>query len=354
MTPSPQKLFVAVIFVIAASSVGAVTCPADDDGPTVVCSKEDVRQSDSEVANGVETLLSIYSDRQRQTLIDGQQKWLKLRDEACAWGGKDAPDFNECRVRVNNERTEELNDLAEIQHKAISGRRPPVDLEAVLDKPVDLAAYDRETQLGQLSFGSAFEETRIPNTCRELYTLSAGDWHYTADTIGINATGNAYNACSELIFSAQRRESAVFSNIDFQDVTLLAEELLCYALRCGDGYALYGRPGQSFLSLSKQKKLKIVSSNLPARGDSACAGALVVSPPFFCIDGYNVRYQISEAGDFTGRGRREALMSLLFFPSEGTERLPGMFLASYDPVTESIRVEKIDQESHVKVRLRGL
>lgn len=72
MTRSPQKLFVAMIFVIAASSVEAFTCPADDDGPPVVCSKEDVRRSDSELANGVETLLSVFSDSQRQTLIDGR------------------------------------------------------------------------------------------------------------------------------------------------------------------------------------------------------------------------------------------------------------------------------------------
>lgn len=155
-----------------------------------------------------------------------------------------------------------------------------------------------------------------------------------------------------MIFSAQRRESAAFSNVNFQDVSLLAEELLCFAFRCGDGYTLYGRPDQSFLSLSKQKKLKIVSGKLPAWGDSACAGTLVVSPPFFCIDGYNIRYEISEPGDFTGRGRREALMSVLFFPSEGTQRLPDMFLASYDPVAKSIRVEQIDEESHIKIRLR--
>jgi uncharacterized protein YecT (DUF1311 family) len=354
MTRSLTKLIVAIVLALAAGSAGAVACATDNDGQALACSKEELRQSDSEVVTGVETLLSVYDDRQRQSLIDGQAKWLKLRDEACTWDGKHAADFNGCRVRVDNERTKELSDLAEIQHKYTSDKHPGVDLEAVLDKPMDLAAYDRETQLGKLYFESSLNETRIPNTCRELYTLSAGDWNYTADTIGMNAAGNAYDSCSQLIGSAQRRKSAAFSDVNFQDVSLLAEDLLCFAFRCGDGYSLYGGPSQSFLSLSKQKKLKIVSGTLPAWGDNACAGTLTISPPFFCIDGYNVRYQMSEAGDFTGRGRREALLSVLFFASDGsTQRLHDMFLASYDPVAKSIRVEEIDSDSHIKIRLRG-
>lgn len=81
-------------------------------------------------------------------------------------------------------------------------------------------------------------------------------------------------------------------------------------------------------------------------GRQRAPGTLVASKPFFCIDGFNVRYQISEAGDFTGRGRREALVSMLFFPTEGTLRLPLMLLASYDPTEKSIRVEQIDQVPH--------
>jgi uncharacterized protein YecT (DUF1311 family) len=354
MTRSLLKLMVATLLVLAAGSAGAVTCATDDDGQAPACSQDELRQADAGVAAGVKTLLAVYGDGQRQSLIDGQATWLKLRDEACTWHGQRAADFNACRVRVDNERTGELNDLADIQRKDLSDKRPTVDLEAVLDQPVDLAAYGHETPLGKLQFAASPDATRMPNTCREFYTLSAGDWHDASDSSGMNAAGNASRACSQLIFSAQRRDSALFPDVNFQDVSLLAEDLLCVALRCGDGYTLYGEPSQSFLSLSEQKKLKIVSGTLPAWGDHACAGTLVVSAPFFCIDGYNVRYRMSKAGDFTGSGRREALLSTLFFGSDGsTQRLHAMFLAYYDPAAKSIRVKAIDSDSHIKIRLSG-
>lgn len=347
-----RLLFVALSFATAGSA-NAITCSTGDEEVATACSDEDVRVSDSEVVSGVEKLLSVYSQSQRQSLISGQLEWLRLRGEACNWNGHPAESLNECMVSVNNERAEELRQLVDVQRNQIPDKIPALDLESLLDEPVDLTSYGNDTLIGLLYFDNSFEKARAPKTCRELYTLLSGAWHFTMDTTGQNASGNANNLCSQLLFAAQKRESKNFSDVDFQDVRLFAWEVLCFAFRCGDGYELDGKSTHSFLSLSSQGKLKITSDKLPAWGDNACAGTLVVSAPFFCIDGYNVRYQISEAGDFTGRGRREALVSMLFFPSEGTLRLQLMLLASYDPTEKSIRVQQIDQNSHIEIRLRA-
>lgn len=345
------KWLLVALLLAAAGYANAVTCSTGNDQAAAACTDEDVRASDSEVAGNMETLLSLYDQSRRHSLLSGQREWLRLRGEACTWNSHPADDFNACMVSVNKERARQLAQLADVQRNQIADKLPAPDLESLLDTPIDLTAYGDSKLIGLLYFNGSVEKARMPKTCRELYTLSSGAWHFSSDTTGDNASGNADNLCSQLLFSAQKRETTRFADVDFQDVRLYAVELLCNALRCGDGYEAYGSPAESFLSLSRRGKLKISAGQLPAWGSNACAATLVVAAPFFCIDGYNVRYDISDAGDFRGRGSREALVSMLFFPTEGSQRLQIMFLASYDPAEKSIRLEQIDQNSHIKLRL---
>jgi hypothetical protein len=130
-----------------------------------------------------------------------------------------------------------------------------------------------------------------------------------------------------------------------------ANELMCVVQRCDDGESVSENPIESFSRISEKGKLRIEAGELPAWGLDACKNTLLVGPPFFCIDGWNVRFESSPPADYTGSGNREALVHALFFPTQGTERVHYMFVASYDARARSIRVRRIDPQSRIRLLL---
>jgi len=302
---------------------------------------------DGRVTAAYDALLSASGPQQPSVLL-GQEHWRKLRDEACVAEGHLVADADACFQRVDDERLRELDELMDIRRTELEAHSPGVDLEALLDKPVDLAAYS-PADMSDVYFDGSMRAGRLPGTCRELYTLTAGAWGYTGDTIGMSSEGNAFDVCQSILFLAQAQPPKQNSQIDFNDVKLYANELMCFALRCDDGASVSRTPTESFEALKQQGDLIIESANLPMGGPDACKDTLVIHAPFFCLDGMNARFEASASADYTGSGNSEAVVKVMFFPTEGTQRLHYMFLASYDIRSQSIRVTQIDPKARIKL-----
>ncbi len=303
---------------------------------------------DPRVAARYAALQSAYSGRQTQNLAAGQERWLKLRGEACAIGARPTRHFVQCIHDVDSERVRELDELRDILEEETEVGAPLVDLEALLDKPMKLAAYS-PAAMSSVYFDYDWHASRIPSNCRDLYTLTAGAWKYGTDSIGMNSQGTAFGACQMMLFSAQGRVPRKNSKIDFNDIKRYASGLMCFALRCGDRDLTPDNPSEAFEDLRKDGRLKIKSGHLPIGGVDSCNRTLVLDPPFFCLDGENVRMDVSKPADYTGSGEKQALLLVLFFPTEGTERVHYVFVASYDPKARSIRAQEIDLNSRIKL-----
>lgn len=300
-----------------------------------------------QVTAAYDALLSA-SGPQRPSVLLAQEHWRKLRDEACVVEGHLATHADACFQRVDDERLHELDELTDIRRTGLEAHSPGVDLEALLDKPIDLAAYS-PADMSDVYFDGLMRAGRLPRTCRELYTLTAGAWRYTGDTIGMNSEGNAFDVCKSMLFLAQAQPPKRNSQIDFSDVKLYANEIMCFALRCGDGASVSETPTESFEALKERGNLIIESADLPMWKLDACKDTLVIHPPFFCLDGMNARFEASASADYTGSGDSEAVVKVMFFPTEGTERLHYMFLATYDTHSRSIRVTQIDSKARIKL-----
>jgi hypothetical protein len=298
-----------------------------------------------QVTAAYDVLLSI-SGSQRPSDLLGQEHWRKLRDEACFFEGHAATDAVACFQHVDDERLRELDDLIDIRRTELETQSVSVDLEKLLDQPIDLSVYSPPSDL---YFDGSMRIERLPKTCRELYTLTAGAWHYIGDTIGMNTEENAFDACRSLLFLAQSRAPKRKSQIDFSDVKLYANEIMCIALRCDDDASIPETPTESFEAQKQHGNLIIESANLPMWGLDACNDALVIQPPFFCFDGMNVRLEASASADYTGSGNTEAVVNVEFFPTQGSQRLHYLFLASYDAHSQSIRVKQIDWKARIKL-----
>jgi hypothetical protein len=304
---------------------------------------------DGKVTAAYDALLSAYNSQQ-QSVLQGQERWLKFRSEACIAEGHPAKDADACFQRVDKERFRELGELTDIRRRELAAHSAGVDLEALLDKPIDLSAYS-PADMSDIYFDADGSPgaRRLPVTCRELYTLTAGAWAYMTDGIGSNSEANAFGVCQNMLFLAQAQQPKRNSQIDFSDVKLYANDVMCFALRCGDGVSISDTPSESFEALKQQGKLTIESADLPMWGPDACTDTLVIHAPFFCLDGMNVRFEASAGADYTGSGDNEAVVTITFFPTEGTERLHGMFLASYDTGSQSIRLKAIDRKARIKL-----
>ena len=303
---------------------------------------------DPRIAMKYAALRAAYKGRQMQSLEAGQTRWLKLRGEACAIGTRAAEHFVQCLRAVDDERVRELDELKEIVEEEAKAGVPLVDLEGLLDSPINLAAYS-PAAMSSVYFDDDRQASRIPSNCRELYTLTAGAWQYGDDTTGTNSRGAAFEACQMMLFGAQARAPQKRTQIDFNDIEGYASAMMCFAVRCGDSDFALADPRESFGALQKAGKLKIESGHLPANGSDACNGTLVVDPPFFCLAGENARLDVSKPADYTGGGEQQALVRVLFFPTQGTQRLHYAFVAFYDPKARSIRVREIDENSRIKL-----
>ncbi|MGG1948806.1 hypothetical protein AB1286_29030 [Trinickia sp. NRRL B-1857] len=122
--------------------------------------------------------------------------------------------------------------------------------------------------------------------------------------------GTAFGACQFMLFEAQARPPRDQVKIDFIDVRPYAGELMCFALRCGDSDFNPDNPSETFSDMQRAGKLQIKSGRLPAWGANACANTLIVDPPYFCLDGENVRMEVSEPADYTGSGEQQALLKV--------------------------------------------
>ena len=303
---------------------------------------------DNKVTIALDTLRATYTESQQHSLAIGQARWVEIRNEACVTDGHRASNLNACLQRVDNERIQELNELLQIRRYELHAKIAAIDLEAVLDKPMDISTYSSGSNV---YFDGDLRISREPKSCRELYTLSAGAWSYGGDTPGINSSGIAFTTCQMLLFSAQAQVPRKSSSIDFGDITLYANDLVCLVRRCDDSESVSNDPDESFKSLSDRGKLKIESGQLPAWGMGACKDVLVLNPPYFCLDGLNVKYEVSRSANYTRSSEREALLHAFFFPAQGSMRVHYLLLASYDPDTHSIQVRQIDPGSRIKLRL---
>ncbi|MBB5447767.1 MULTISPECIES: hypothetical protein [unclassified Paraburkholderia] len=314
---------------------------------------DDVREAATAVPAVDQEVMSAYdalrsASGQQRSILLGQEHWRKLRVEACSAAGHAATDSDGCFQRVDDERLRELREQMDIRARELAAQSPEMDLEALLDKPINLAAYNPE-DMSDIHFDGSYQAERLPRTCRELYTLTSGAWGYSNDTIGMNSEGNAFDVCQSMLFTAQAQPPKRNSRIDFNDVKLYANEIMCFALRCDDGESISKEPAESFETLKQRGNLIFESADLPMWGPDACNETLVIRQPFFCLDGMNARLEASASADYTGSGDSEAVVTVVFFPTQGTERLHCRFLASYDAQSHSIRVIRIDRNARIKL-----
>ena len=309
-----------------------------------------------------------YDPVRKESLLRGQRKWLKLRTEACFVAGLSG-ETNEivpCLHSVYADRILQLRTLRDAQRRHDqSAGAPAWDVESVLDREIGLAAYSPEAMSALRPVGSeggvsAANQGRIPKTCREMFTLSAGRWEYGGDTIGENSKGFAVNACKFAVFTAQNyRKNPRNGDVHFNDLTQYSVEFRCLPFGCevgADREATFKR--KTIYTFEKamskdgvRKKITIRKDlDFPVWSSADREDVLVVGKQGFYIDGMNYVYELSPVGDYTNRGRDEVIMSIHFFPSEGTIRGHVLIVAYFDPVTHAIRPQPIEDDNILRLK----
>ncbi|WP_162600899.1 lysozyme inhibitor LprI family protein [Paraburkholderia sp. C35] len=354
------RFFFSISLLLLSTSTIAKVCQQSNLADRTICDTESLQKADGTITHKVDVLLAAYSDSQRHSLVLGQLNWLTYRNEACMNDGVPTNELVDCLTSVYRERDLELSEEAVVQRKVQDDKHltNAPDIEAILDRPGILEQRDN-TFYYAMFFAPAQHDVdynvfRHPSTCRELYTLDAGAWHYSGDTIGMNAQSADFQRCQFEIFEAQGNVKATYSppkTHDFGDIAAYSTEFICLAVSCDDNHYDKLRAIESFQHKAKSGEIRIEQGVVPVWSDNACLRILVVGNESFCFEGFNFAFSLSQVSDYTGQGRQEALMDMSYFPSQGSMRGHAMLVVWYDPSAHAIRPEKIDFSSRIILKL---
>ncbi len=335
------------------SAFGA-DCPNNGQIDRMVCANDGLQAEDAKVALLIQRLLNDYNDPQQRNLVAGQMTWLALRDEACLSNGQPSKQFAECIFNVYREREAELNDELVVQQSYLRQTHAAPDIEAILDRR-DILDHGSRGMYYAMYFDMNFQIYRHPETCRQLYTLNAGAWQYSLDTMGENAYGADYQKCQFAVLSAQDHSSKrrAGSAVDFDNLETFSNEFMCLIYVCdGDHYDQLKRV-ETFHHRHQGGEIRIINGEFPVWTYPGCEKVLVKNTDSFCFDDFNVRYQMSSEGDYTNKGRREVLMDIAYWPTQGSMRGHVLVVAWYDPRLNAIRPEQIAASSRLRLILQS-
>jgi uncharacterized protein len=346
------SIVVASIWFLLSPMALAGECPSKGLIDMTVCANTSLHEMDSLIADRMQNLLSMYRDGQQRSLVQGQMNWLRQRDKACVFNAEPTEHLVDCLVAVYREREIELDDETKIQrtylNEGLALTAP--NLEAILDRP-NVLNYDHDDIYGAMFFDLDFKIFRHPRTCRELYTLNAGAWEYSTDTIGDDTHAADYEACQFAMFTAQKHPLRKTNSVavDLKDIDAFSNEFMCLIYSCDDYHHDKVTTVESFRQREREGQISITTGALPGYEFLACEHQLIKSTDAFCFEDFNVQYQISDPADYTGQGQREVVVDIAYRPTAGSMRGRALVVAWYDPQLKAIRPELIDFASRIRL-----
>ncbi|PQV46692.1 hypothetical protein [Paraburkholderia sp. BL21I4N1] len=345
-------ILIAIMWLSFSSTASAANCSNNSQIDRIVCLDNGLQMEDAKVALLIQRLLLAYNDSQQRSLIVGQMNWLELRDEACLIDGLPSEHLAECITNVYREREAELNDELVVQQsyvvQAYAAAAP--DLEAILDRG-DILDDGGDGMYYAMYFDMNFQTYRHPKTCRQLYTLNAGAWQYSSDTMGDSAYGANYQLCQFALLSAQDHSSKKRAQdaVDLDNVEMFSNEFMCLIYSCDGNHYDQLKRVETFHRRDQEGEIRITDGKFPVWTYPGCEKVLVKSVDSFCFDDFNVRYHTSAQGDYTNKGRREVLMDIAYWPTQGSMRGHVLVVAWYDPRLKAIRPERIASSSRLRL-----
>jgi uncharacterized protein len=311
-----------------------------------ICGSAELASIDTDLAVLFGKVRDRLDAKRRSSLLAGQRKWLALREVACPPSHITAIELESCLQRLYGRRLNELKRQgALLDEEATEPKAPRADIDTILDAKRELAAYSpADMSAMHLFVEDKIVEDRVPQSCRELNALVYGDvWQYGTDNIGMNSQAVAAETCEYALQEANRWPSSASTGDDarFDDITKYSWE---WANLTGVGEPYEGKEVRSFARELKPEKIK------PSATQESCAGDDDETLFFeagkadrFCFGGWTFFFNKRVFGDFSHRGREEALMMVTIMPSGpvGTYRTHGLWIAFYDPATGSIRPEPL-------------
>ncbi len=319
----------------------------------LICSDEELAAQDRQLAAATTEVKAKYTGEWAQQFLKGQRTWLKLRDEACFVNeNRSSTELKiECLNGVYGERLKELREQSGIANLQL--RPSGSGIDAVLDEPRKLAAYYPEEMSALYSTAGHnidCKTARLPRTCRELSTLTAGNWGYSGDTIGDQSSKVALGTCQAALLSASTFPSnpSEGPKINFSDLMSLSNEFICLD-GCSNHYKLYKERPKSLEDLRRERVVVMEQdasdTSTQDSSDQEQPPVLSVSKDEFQILETHYRIWNMVVGNFTNQGRQEALLNITIWPNLGTYRATMLILAYYDKTSHSIRPELLEKDS---------
>ena len=288
--------FSGLIYRTAYAAVPSFDCiKANKPLEKLICSDDELAKLDTELATQWQKMLEIYEGGQRASLIKGQKVWLKMRENACQNDASkvDWPELVDCVKNIYTQRIDMLK-----QQETAHVRFPQTDFDSLLDVSINLTDYEPK-DMGAMRYNAGndirFDISRLPKTCRELYTYSAGNWTYTSDTIGVVSETFAKSTCGFHLLSGLNTTHA--------------------------------------LNDQEQKAVAQMNAAIQSIQDE--------------VEFHEIKK--SAFGDFTGLGRQE-ILAIIFSSSSGTLHFFTLYLGYYDKVSGEFKIEEINPTSIFEIQ----
>lgn len=303
----------------------------------LICRTPKLIEVDQNLSQVYAAALEKLSEERRHSFIKGEQKWLGIRDRACVL---DDARFNgehqvACIANVYGSRIEEIKEqeATEVMDKA--------DYDAVLDKPIRV--YDG--MVAHTDEDVLFDKNMPVKTCREFYTLSSGDYQFTSDNRGGKQSEWTKAECAYGLLMAQfaAPPDGTGAQRIFSNISRYSDEFECVAAAhvCHEGDLELA----SFAELQRQKELKIIYSKemhaeLPDGGR-----VLIIDKNRFSDNLMQWSIRNIGVGNFTGQGRKEAIILVSTSAFGGSWGDTNLILAYYDDQEHMVRPEGIVVET---------
>ena len=144
-----------------------------------ICQNSDLNKADLDLNNSFNILNDKLDKIRKKSLVNGQRRWLQLRDKACITGDapKEGDAFQECLLTVYKERigefTDEIKFYDYINNNEIASSS---DFEKELDLPftTDTLSHHPEHPKDE-DINTPDAEYNV-KSCREFFTLTSGLW----------------------------------------------------------------------------------------------------------------------------------------------------------------------------------
>jgi|SRR5271169_28507 len=333
--------------VLAVSAQGASfdCAKAKSKVEVAICQNAGLSQEDSELNNRFRSLHDKYDGLRQKSLVDGQLKWLHLRDQACLVG--DAPTTGEglqsCLLSVYKERSGEIEDEIKLYDYY---KRNGIASSSNIEKELD-SVLETDT-LSHHPANPIDDDPYLPDaeydakSCREFFTLTSGLWAIENFRGGdAREMQGTKNGCSFTFYSKQIISVKNEPSVDFSDTSLYSREVMCgESDNCG---------AKSFGMMIKDKELSEVSPNHNVYAKNSNTDLFRADKNGFVYEtkgtetGENYSFTLSKVGNFTNQGREEAVVLMVRMWGTGSET--SVLLFYYDPATKSIRPEKIESSN---------